>query len=260
MSFFLGARSNLLCPMLMDNPFPAPLLPRCDLLACAEDITDTWGPGPLVTVSDKSSSSKVYAIQIGGAHRGPGVVSPTLARSFGPDTKLFIGATAITIHVSCPVWNDATMEDVYEYLENIGAFLKRIERRRVAIWASRESIRQLSVQSDLGQTPGNTLKQKQPDLPENHLLPFLQSSWGIQRGLIICSRSRTQAISASGPFNLRRDGQGTHRLLVGEAYVQEFTDGEVVDTGLPDLDIDIDLYYYLPVKSLCTYGGSTLDA
>ncbi|XMA12773.1 hypothetical protein WAI453_005564 [Rhynchosporium graminicola] len=56
MSSFLGARSNLLCPMLMDNPFPAPLLPRCDLLACAEDITDTWGQ--LVTVSDKSSSSK----------------------------------------------------------------------------------------------------------------------------------------------------------------------------------------------------------
>ncbi|CZS90950.1 uncharacterized protein RAG0_01812 [Rhynchosporium agropyri] len=193
-------------------------------------------------------------------------------------------------------WNDATMEDVYEYLENIGAFFKRIERRRVAIWASMESIRQLSVQSDLGQTPGNTLKQKQPDLPENHLILFLQSSWGIQRGLIICSRVAhtghqilngfvlnssiitagrcasvtekglvgmgprhilagdlvTIIVVASVPFNLRRDEQGTHRLLVGEAYVQEFTDGEVVDTGLPDLDIDIDLYYYLPVKSLCT--------
>ncbi|XMA12772.1 hypothetical protein WAI453_005563 [Rhynchosporium graminicola] len=65
---------------------------------------------------------------------------------------------------------------------------------------------------------------------------------------------------ASVPFNLRRDGQGTCRLLVGEAYVQEFMDGEVVYTGLADIDIDIDLYYYLPVKSLCTYGGTTLDA
>jgi hypothetical protein len=96
---------------------------------------------------------------------------------------MLIGGTSITINDSCPVDIIQRWMICSESLENLGTFQ--------SIWNAAE--RQSGFQGgymlnfQFNQTwiksPGNTLKQVQLDLPDNHLLPFLQSNWGLQVSL-----------------------------------------------------------------------------
>ncbi len=171
---------------------------KWDLLASPEDIMDTWGPEQFLTAPAGDTNPRIYAISIGGGtikanlqgsddndwtwHWTPGTTSTPLVKSFDQYTKILIG-TAVTINDACPMDVNQHWMVCSESLDKLGTFQSawEISERQSGLQGGQ------FVNFQFNQTwtkmPGNTLKQIQLDLPDNHILPFLQASWGLQVSL-----------------------------------------------------------------------------
>jgi hypothetical protein len=172
--------------------------PKCDLLASPEDLMDTWGPGQFLTAPAKNGNPKIYAISIGGGtitvdpksshgnhwsgHWTPGTVSRPFVESFNQHSKILIG-TAVTTNEACPVDQHQRWMICSESLENLGTLEGTwdVSERQSGLQGGQ--FVNFQFNQTWTKTPGNTLKQIQLELPDNHLLPFLQSSWGLQVSL-----------------------------------------------------------------------------
>ncbi|QKX64833.1 uncharacterized protein TRUGW13939_12009 [Talaromyces rugulosus] len=176
-----------------NHAYQVPCDSRCDLLASPEDLMDTWGPGNfLINSLTEYKEPEIYAISIGGGF----IVAvneestrfhwsrdteplPPFMKPFHLHAKISIGAT-IVVNENCNGDESQRWLNSNEFLENLGTFAH--------LWESTQ--RQGGIQSgqyvniQFNQTwnkiPGKNLKQIQLSFPDDHLLPFLQSPWGLQ--------------------------------------------------------------------------------
>jgi hypothetical protein len=165
---------------------------RFDLFASPEDLVDTWGPGQFVMNAIEARKEKLYAINIGGGiirardsdgqkfHWSPDVESSDVfTTTFDPHTKIIIG-TPIKINHTCLANERERWLSSGDLLENLGTFQGCWEaaERQAGIQAGQYV--NLTYLETWAKTPTATLKQIQLAHPDNHLLPFLQSTWGLQ--------------------------------------------------------------------------------
>lgn len=166
---------------------------RYDLLASPEDLMDTWGPGNfLVHPSTENKEAELCAISIGGGYivavdeearrfhwsRDTELLK-SLMKAFSMRAKILIGSTII-VNDTCHSDESQRWLSSNEFLENLGTFGHSWESTQRQ--ASIQGGQYLNVQFNQtwNKFPGKPLKQVQLSLPDNHLLPFLQSSWGLQ--------------------------------------------------------------------------------
>lgn len=165
---------------------------RFDILATPEDLVDTWGPGEFIGKVSETGNNLLYAIGLGGGiikslspkdkkfHWSREAMCDVDAIStIKINAKLLIGAT-VTINNDCLVDETQLWLNSEGCLENLGTF--------EGYWETAE--RQAGIQSGQyitfaflqtwAKKKATTLKEFQLSLPDNHLLPFLRSSWGLQ--------------------------------------------------------------------------------
>lgn len=160
-----------------------------DFLACPEDLIDSWGPGEYIGKFSDSGDQQICAVGIGGGviqatresfHWSRDVIEcSSYTTSILPTRKLLIGAT-VQVNSNCRMDDLQAYQNSSEQLENLGSF--------ESYWqtAERQSGIQAGQYVTLGysnikkKTREKTLKESQLSLPNNHLLHFLQSNWGLQ--------------------------------------------------------------------------------
>lgn len=166
--------------------------PRLDLFASPEDLMDTWGPGQFMRSTSRVDDTGIYAVNIGGGviaavdedsrkfHWSP-ASQPcgSFAKTFDPCTKILIGS-GIKTNVACLADENQRWLNSGELLENLGTFQGHWEaaQRQAGIQAGQYF--NVSYLETWAKTPTATLKQIQLGHPDNHLLPFLESYWGLQ--------------------------------------------------------------------------------
>jgi hypothetical protein len=166
---------------------------KFDVFAAPEDLIDTWGPGQFIAGMSEMGHPQLCGISIRGGiitsagprserfHWSPTTIgySARLTSSFDVDTKLLIG-TAVTVNENCRIDASQLWLNSGECLEPLGPFEEYWEAAERQAGMQVGQYVNLSYLQTWAKIPGNTLKQNQLALPDNHLLPFLMSSWGLQ--------------------------------------------------------------------------------
>lgn len=163
-----------------------------DILASPEDLMDTWGPGHFITTTLNTSEDDIYAIIIGG-----GTIAKTENDSekfhwslavrfadasimpFNRRLKILIG-TSITVNPNCRAAESERWHDSAQYLENLGTFPYCWETVERTSGVQAGQYFNVQCNQTWAKRPGNSLKKFHLALPNNHLLPFLECSWGVQ--------------------------------------------------------------------------------
>lgn len=165
---------------------------KLDFLGFPEDMIDTWGPGEFIGKASKASDNLLFAIGLGGGiitvansedqkfHWSRNAIRDTdTLRHFEPDTKLLVGAT-VTFNDTCPMDEGQFWLNSEECLENLGVFEGYWEAAERQAGIQTGQYINLAYFQTWAKIPATTIKKVQLALPDNHLLPFLQSNWGLQ--------------------------------------------------------------------------------
>ncbi|KIW63761.1 hypothetical protein PV04_08739 [Phialophora macrospora] len=216
---------------------------RYDILTNAEDCLDTWGPGYFV--HNKANPNKIHAIAIGGGYvslvdtntslfhwaKGTPEESASWA-TFEAYTIMRIG-TAVRINQNCNMDESAYRKSSFCALEPLGT--------RGVFWEAQE--RQAGFQAGqyltgtYSQTwnkiPGITLKQRNLQRSDWHLIHFLEQSWGLQVSFCTSVARRVslrELVTDLLPTFVNPLEQDTWEELVNSHnIIQNFTRGNLFD-------------------------------
>lgn len=215
---------------------------RFDVLANAEDLLDTWGPGYFV--HSKANPSKIHAIALGGGfvfladsetshfHWTKGKLPESaLQATFEPHTMMRIGAP-VRVNVNCSTDEAACRESSCYALEPLGT--------NECFWELQE--RQAGFQGGhyfngtflqtWKKSPGTTLKQTRLQQNDWHLIEFLDQSWGLQVSFCTSVARRVplrELVADLLPIFLNPLEQKDWQELVDSHHViQAFTQGNIV--------------------------------
>jgi ankyrin repeat protein len=163
-----------------------------DLMACPEDLIDTWGPGEFIGRMSEIGNNLLCAVVIGGGiiqaagtedkkfHWSRDAIHGTSdASPIEPNMKLLVGA-AVRVNNNCPMDETQFCLNSEEQLENLGTFEGYWETAERQVGIQTGQYVNLAFLQTWEKIPTRTMKKTQLALPDNHLLPFLQSSWGLQ--------------------------------------------------------------------------------
>jgi hypothetical protein len=165
---------------------------KFNLLACPQDIIDTWGPGNFVVATDAHNEQRIIRILVGGgsiylAAEQSGVYhwSPDFHQAFDGEptmslTEKMIVAASVVVNPNCGLNDDDFMRICEEFRDPLGTF--------EPYWAMVEQ--QAGVQAGQylnmvynhtwAKKTGRTLKELQMLKPMDEVIPFLESTWGLQ--------------------------------------------------------------------------------
>lgn len=168
-----------------------------DLLACPEDLADTWAVRRFITHARTLDEDTIHAIDIGDGlincvdkhghsidsespfprlHWSRPTPSTDLKKPFHLRLKALIGATIVSSH--CPMDESQSQQHAYEQMETLGTKESywEVSERQVGIQGGQYAIATLNV--TWVKQPGTTLKTLY--LGAYIPLAFLQSDWGLQ--------------------------------------------------------------------------------
>ena len=214
---------------------------RYDVLATAEDLLDTWGPGYFI--HNKTDPSKIHAVAISDGfvslvdsktsrfHWAKGTLPESASQvAFEPYAVMRIGA-AVSINNNCCIDEASYRESAFCALEPLGT--------HEAFWEVQE--RQVGFQGGQYITgtycqtwkkiPGTTLKQRYLQQPDWRLIHFLEQNWGLQVSFCTSVARRVslrELVADLLPIfvnPLKQDVWG--ELLDGHQIIQAFIQGNL---------------------------------
>lgn len=162
-----------------------------DLLANAEDLLDTWGPGYFV-VHEGRGTSLPSAIGLGGGivwlsdpenhkfHWSQSVTQECLFHGvLEPRSKIVI-RTLITVNDHCRINKEECWENSSTYLEPLGPYgtCWELDERQYGIQAGNYVL--LQANKTWHKCCGQALKQYRLQQDDEMLVPFLDNLWGVQ--------------------------------------------------------------------------------
>jgi hypothetical protein len=168
------------------------VMPKYDVLASPEDLIDTWGPGQFIMDTSVKGPATIAAIRICG-----GVLKSSLNADgkfhwgydtglqqfslFDARTKILIGASiGVRVNDACHIYEEQSWLDSSSYMDHLGPCDSKWDTtgRQGTIAAGKFVT--ISFSATQSRLPGQSLKQIVLARPDEELLPFLQSSWGLQ--------------------------------------------------------------------------------
>ncbi|KYG40860.1 hypothetical protein M433DRAFT_77102, partial [Acidomyces richmondensis BFW] len=165
---------------------------KFNLLACPQDIIDTWGPGNFIVATDAHSEQRIVRILVGGGsiylaaeqshvyHWSPGLHKAFDGKPTMSLTKKILIAASVVVNPNCELNDDDFMRICEEYRDPLGTFEPywTIEELQAGIQAG-QYLNMIYNQTWAKKT-GRTLKELLMLKPLNEVIPFLESTWGLQ--------------------------------------------------------------------------------
>jgi hypothetical protein len=165
-------------------------LPKYDLLASPEDVLDTWGPGQFV--HRRGCKENPSAIIIGG-----GIIyanDPTCRTfhwsdsndledltllPFDPHTKVTIGAL-VKVNDKCSIDEKSCWQKSSPAFGFLGTYRAHwiVDERQLQVQAGQYIVGQFN--QTMSKRHGKTLKKYHLEQEDDLLLPFLETTWGLQ--------------------------------------------------------------------------------
>ncbi|KAK5735047.1 MAPK-activated protein kinase Srk1, partial [Elasticomyces elasticus] len=166
--------------------------PRFNLFASPQDIIDTWGPGNFVVAPDINGEQKIVSILVGGGGISLAAEqhniyhwSSNLRKAFAREptmrlTEKIVVAASISVNLNCDLEEEYCLKFCDEYRDPLGTFVPYwmlVEQQagiQVGQYAS------LIYNQTWAKRTGTTLKELQMLQPIDQVIPFLESTWGLQ--------------------------------------------------------------------------------